>query len=107
MQAAINQTREKLASSVGEVTWRGRTIPVKNEKARIFILRLQDKEQELERNDDFEGKMSVYDNLLMECKEALQSAKEEITSELVSSKHIFSVNFSLVILMYSLCHRDF
>ena len=82
-QAAIKETREKLASSFGEVSWRGKTVPLRNEKARVFILRIQDKNSEIERQESFEKKMEVFDNLLMESKDALQEVKEEISSEMV------------------------
>ena len=78
IDAAIKETREKLASSFGEVTWRGKTVPIRNEKARVFILRMQDKETEVGRHSAYEGKMDVYDNLLMDCKDTLQVVNTEI-----------------------------
>lgn len=82
IDAAISQTREKLASNVGEVTWRGNTVPVRNEKARMFILRMQSKKEELQRSVDADDKMEAYDNFLMECKEAVQSLKEDLNAEM-------------------------
>ncbi len=58
-------------------------MPVRNEKARVFILRMQSKDQELQRTDGAEDKMEIYDNLLMECKEAVQSLKEDLNAEMV------------------------
>jgi len=86
IDAAIKETREKLASSLGEVTWRGKTVPIRNEKARVFILHIQDKESELERRRTFEEKMELFDNLLMDCKETLTCMKEEINAELAAKK---------------------
>lgn len=86
IDAAIKETREKLASSFGEVTWRGKTVPLRNEKARVFILRMQNKDEEVQREESFEKKMEVFDNLLMESKDALQGVKEEITAEMSSKK---------------------
>jgi len=86
IDAAIKETREKLASSFGEVSWRGKTVPLRNEKARVFILRVQDKNNEIERQESFEKKMEVFDNLLMESKDALQEVKEEISSEMSAKK---------------------
>eukprot|EP00794_Sanderia_malayensis_P008838 gene8838-9784_t len=82
IDAAISQTREKLASNVGEVSWRGRTVPVRNEKARVFILRMQSKDEELQRADGSEEKIEAYDDFLMECKEAVQSLKEDLNAEM-------------------------
>jgi len=86
IDAAIAETREKLASSFGEVTWRGKTVPVRNEKARVFILRIQDKESELERRATFEEKMDVFDNMLMDCKDTLQVVNTEINAEVAAKK---------------------
>ena len=38
----INQTREQQAATLQEVEWRGRKLPVKQEKIRIFLLREQE-----------------------------------------------------------------
>lgn len=43
-QALITQTRAKQAATMSEVEWRGRTVPVKIDKARIFLLGLGDNE---------------------------------------------------------------
>ncbi|MGH0186050.1 UNVERIFIED_CONTAM: hypothetical protein FKN15_024767 [Acipenser sinensis] len=43
-QALITQTRAKQAATMSEVEWRGRTIPVKIDKVRIFLLGLADNE---------------------------------------------------------------
>ncbi|MEQ2194451.1 hypothetical protein XENOCAPTIV_029536, partial [Xenoophorus captivus] len=43
-QALITQARTKQAATMSEVEWRGRTVPVKSDKARIFLLGLADNE---------------------------------------------------------------
>lgn len=43
-QALITQTRAKQAAVMSEVEWRGRIVPVKIDKARIFLLGLADNE---------------------------------------------------------------
>lgn len=68
------------------MSWRGKTVPIRNEKARVFILRIKDQNDEIARQESFEKKMEVFDNLLMESKDALQEIKEEISSEMVSLK---------------------
>lgn len=44
LQALLTQTRAKQAATMSEVEWRGRTVPVKIDKARIFLLGLGDNE---------------------------------------------------------------
>ena len=80
----ISQTREKQASSLTEITWKGKTVPVKNEEIRSFILHSNESQQEVERAENFENKMAVYDQLLMECKDGLQSLKDEMKPDQVS-----------------------
>lgn len=43
-QTLITQTRAKQAATMSEVEWRGRIVPVKIDKARIFLLGLSDNE---------------------------------------------------------------
>lgn len=43
-QTLITQARTKQAATMSEVEWRGRTVPVKIDKARIFLLGLADNE---------------------------------------------------------------
>lgn len=49
----------------------------------MFILRVQEKNVELERQESFEKRMEVFDNMLIECKDALQGIKDEIGVEMV------------------------
>lgn len=51
----------------------------------MFILRMQSKKEELQRSVDADDKMEAYDNFLMECKEAVQSLKEDLNAEMVRS----------------------
>lgn len=84
-QEIIAQTRDKEAAAMTEVNWRGHTVPVKNEKVRSFILHAQQSARELERADTLDSKLTLYDNLLMECKDALQAIKDELKGDTVSS----------------------
>lgn len=60
-------------------------MPIRNEKARVFILRYEDKDSELNRQSTFEEKMEVFDNLMMGSKDALQGIKDEISAEMVKA----------------------
>lgn len=83
IQEVLAQTREKEAESMTEVTWRGRSIPVKNEKVRAFILHAQQIARELDSAEDAESKMSIYEELLMESKDALQAVRDELKGDTV------------------------
>ena len=81
----IAQTRDKEAAGMTEVSWRGHTVPVKNEKVRSFILHAQQSARELDRAETLDSKLTLYDNLLMECKDALQAIKDELKGDTVSA----------------------
>jgi signal recognition particle subunit SRP68 len=72
---------EVLAQRHEEITWRGQTIPVKNEKVRVFILRSQQSSREIEQADSYEEKMKVFTSLLMDCQDAQQIIKDELKAD--------------------------
>ncbi|RMX59028.1 hypothetical protein pdam_00022032 [Pocillopora damicornis] len=82
----IAQTREREAAAMTEVSWCGRNVPVKNEKVRSFILHSQQCARELERASTLDSKLTLYDSLLMECKDALQAIKDELKGDTGSGK---------------------
>ena len=71
-----------------EVSWRGHTVPVKNEKVRSFILHAQQSTRELDRAETMDSKLTLYDSLLMECKDALQAIKDELKGDTVSTSFL-------------------
>ncbi|KAK8773124.1 hypothetical protein V5799_012369 [Amblyomma americanum] len=77
----IEQAREKQASSLSEVTWLGRTVPVRHEKVRLFLLGAQEAPRELAQAPDIEAKIAVHERLLFDCKDALQLLREELRAE--------------------------
>ena len=74
----IAQTREKQAASLLEVTWRGRSVPVRSEKVRVFLLAVEGLEASLAKATDNDAQLSVYETVLLDCKESIQSLKEEL-----------------------------
>ncbi|XP_070579541.1 LOW QUALITY PROTEIN: signal recognition particle subunit SRP68-like [Ptychodera flava] len=81
LDTLIQQTREKQAATLSEVTWRGRTVGVKQEQVRLFLLNVQESEDEISKAADTESKVSIYDSLLMECRDALQALRDEIRND--------------------------
>ncbi|XP_071952925.1 signal recognition particle subunit SRP68-like isoform X2 [Antedon mediterranea] len=77
----LAQTREKQAATLSEVTWRGRTVPVKSEQIRGFFLSVQETDKEVTAAPDVESKISVYESLLMGCKDALQILRDELKAD--------------------------
>lgn len=96
----IAQTREKQAVTLSEIEWRNRKIPVRHEKIRLFLLNVQDSQQELEQAPDLQAKIAVYERLLLDCKDALQVVRDEIKDQVSTVKTIFAIIFVLFSLVY-------
>ncbi|XP_047222719.1 signal recognition particle subunit SRP68 isoform X2 [Girardinichthys multiradiatus] len=81
LEALITQARTKQAATMSEVEWRGRTVPVKSDKARIFLLGLADNEAAIAQAVNEETKEHLYETLLAECRDTIQAVREDIKSE--------------------------
>ncbi|XP_026069772.1 signal recognition particle subunit SRP68 [Carassius auratus] len=81
LEALITQTRAKQAAVMSEVEWRGRTVPVKIDKARIFLLGLADNEAAIIQADNEETKERLYESLLAECRDTIQAVREELRND--------------------------
>ena len=90
----LAKTQEKAASSLTEVTWLGKKLPVKSERLRVSLVKLQQVEGELGRGGGEgggggeEGRMEVYERLLMECQDTMQIVRDEISAEMVRRPHV-------------------
>jgi len=77
----INQTREQQAATLQEVEWRGRKLPVKQEKIRIFLLREQEFTETEVQGKSYPDQLSAYESLLMDCKDALQTLRDDLIED--------------------------
>ena len=82
-QSVLMQTQEKAASSLTEVTWQGKQLPVKSAKLRVSLVKVHQLVTDLGRLDGEEDKLSTYDKLLMEVQSALQIAHDDLSVETV------------------------
>ncbi|XP_067354162.1 signal recognition particle subunit SRP68 [Channa argus] len=81
LESLITQARTKQAATMSEVEWRGRTVPVKIDKARIFLLGLADNEAAIAQATNEETKEHLYETLLVECRDTIQAVREELKNE--------------------------
>ncbi|XP_076460105.1 signal recognition particle subunit SRP68-like [Babylonia areolata] len=79
----LSQTREKQATTLSEVTWRGRTVQVKVETVRLFLLSMADADRELQTADTADSKISIYETLLKQCIEAQQALRDSLQEDTV------------------------
>jgi len=83
----IRETREQQAATLQDVEWRGRKMAVLQDKARTFLLREKEFMSEIsEGSDDKEemstdDKISAYESLLMDCKEAIEVLKKDLIED--------------------------
>nr|CAB3266573.1 signal recognition particle subunit SRP68 [Phallusia mammillata] len=83
LDSLIAASRERKAASMSEVTWRNRTIRIKNNKVRLFLIGVKDFDKDLSEIDekDHESRIEMYDQVLTECKDALQYTREDIRTD--------------------------
>ena len=84
-QVLLSQTREKQAATLSEVTWRGRTVPVKSEPVRLFLLNLQESSKEVEMSEGIDNKISIYESILKQCIDAQQVLRDSLQEDQVST----------------------
>lgn len=107
LDSLISQTREQQAATLQDVEWRGRKMAVKQEKVRIFLLAYQESGGELERARGNDAKLAVYEDLLLQCKDAAQALREDLmedpefrTRQQQSSGKVGSQHFLYTYLQY-------
>uniref|UniRef100_A0A6J0VBJ6 Signal recognition particle subunit SRP68 n=1 Tax=Pogona vitticeps TaxID=103695 RepID=A0A6J0VBJ6_9SAUR len=92
LETLITQTRAKQAATMSEVEWRGRTVPVKIDKVRIFLLGLADTEAAIAQAEEEETKERLFESLLSECRDAIQAVREELKPDQKQRDHSLEVD---------------
>ena len=77
-------TRLKQAAMLSEVTWRGRTVPVKNEHARLLLLNINGYEQQISGTESIDGQLSIYEKMAKDLVDVQQLLKEDYKDDPVS-----------------------
>ena len=77
----VSAARERQANTLSEVTWHGRTLAVKHEKVRLFLLNEGLIHEELSKTSNFDERVEMLDKLLMECKDAIQLVREDLKND--------------------------
>lgn len=82
LDTLIIRAKEQKSSSMSEIVWKKHTIPVKINKIRIFLISLKAFQKEIVMpNRTREEKLEMYDNILGECKDALQCARDDTSGD--------------------------
>lgn len=67
-------------------------MPVRNEKLRVGLIKLQQLEGELARTEGTSEKMEMYEKLLMECQDAMQIVREDLAAEVVCTCTVYTTS---------------
>nr|CAD7447678.1 unnamed protein product [Timema bartmani] len=81
LDTLMAQTRERGTEVVSEVEWRGRSVPAKPERVRLFLLSEKEAEKSLKRASDNTEKIALLETLLMDCKDAIAAARDEMKTD--------------------------
>lgn len=86
------QTRDSLS----EVTWRNRTVPVKNSRVRTFLLANRDFNSLLDKCTTLAEKSDSLEQHLMDCKDAMLAIRDDIKTEQVNYLVTFWIRSDLI-----------
>eukprot|EP01102_Stenamoeba_stenopodia_P007895 TRINITY_DN222_c0_g3_i1.p1 TRINITY_DN222_c0_g3~~TRINITY_DN222_c0_g3_i1.p1 ORF type:complete len:674 (+),score=227.47 TRINITY_DN222_c0_g3_i1:191-2023(+) len=81
LEAVLAEARKKQATTLTEISWRGKVIPLKSEKLRVVFLSAQDALYELEREENVEVKIDLYDKLFICYSDAQRIILEELRAD--------------------------
>jgi hypothetical protein len=101
VQELIEKTRMRQAAVMSEVTWRGRTVPVKSEHARLLLLNIHGYEQQLANTDTVDGQLSIYEKMAKDLVDVQQLLKDEYKDDPVRVSGIFTLNHCLQVAFHT------
>eukprot|EP01087_Luapelamoeba_hula_P011909 TRINITY_DN3301_c0_g1_i2.p1 TRINITY_DN3301_c0_g1~~TRINITY_DN3301_c0_g1_i2.p1 ORF type:complete len:645 (-),score=135.76 TRINITY_DN3301_c0_g1_i2:287-2221(-) len=78
LDKVMADVRKKQSETMREISWGGKTISVKADKAREHILAAQEQIFEIEKTNNIDAKVPLYDHLLYCYTEALNAIRDDI-----------------------------
>ncbi|KAF3687478.1 Signal recognition particle subunit SRP68 [Channa argus] len=87
LESLITQARTKQAATMSEVEWRGRTVPVKIDKARIFLLGLADNEAAIAQASSSPFYVPLFHSALLYCNNSINASLLHILSSFQQRQH--------------------
>uniref|UniRef100_A0A182LVI5 Signal recognition particle subunit SRP68 n=1 Tax=Anopheles culicifacies TaxID=139723 RepID=A0A182LVI5_9DIPT len=77
----VAQTKAESMEAFQMTEWRGRSVTVRPEKVRLFLLSIQELNKSIEKAKDFPAKIEMLENVLLDCKDAIAAIKDEIKQD--------------------------
>ncbi|XP_063618571.1 signal recognition particle subunit SRP68 [Cydia splendana] len=81
LDTLMAQAKESRSGVMHEVEWLGRRVTVRPEKARMFLITLQDLDKSAAAAPSTEAKIDILDNILIDVKDAISAIKDEIKND--------------------------
>uniref|UniRef100_A0AAG5CNY2 Signal recognition particle subunit SRP68 n=1 Tax=Anopheles atroparvus TaxID=41427 RepID=A0AAG5CNY2_ANOAO len=77
----VAQTKAESMEAFQMTEWRGRSVTVRPEKVRLFLLSIQELGKSIEKAKDFPAKIELLESVLLDCKDAIAAIKDEIKQD--------------------------
>lgn len=105
LDVLVNQTKTESSEGLQTIEWRERKVTVRPEKVRLFLLSAQELDKSLEKTTKLDAKIELLERILMDCKDAIQSVKDEIKQDpklrsLTTGQTVSGVQYLLAYLTY-------
>lgn len=104
LDTLVAQTKTEQTDAFQSTEWRGRKVTVRPAKVRLFLLSIQDLNKSVEKCKEYQAKIDIIENVLLDCKDAISALKDEIKSDpklrITQEGQLSSVQFLLTYLSY-------
>jgi len=80
LDSVVADELKKQAENTRDIVWKGKRVPIKNEKVLLALLNAQEVAFALDKAEDYEAKASLYDRLFVSYNDALDSVKDDIST---------------------------
>ena len=69
--------------SLTEVQWKGESVPIRNQQVRVALIKINQTVSEVRKEESVEEKMILYEQLLMDCQDAVQMIRDDMNQDKV------------------------
>lgn len=81
LNTLVAQTKTESTDTLQTMDWRGRKVTVRPEKVRVFLLSIQEVDKSVEKAKTVQGKIELLETVIMDCRDAIQAVKDEISQD--------------------------
>lgn len=78
LSTLIAQSKTEQTDSFQFTEWRNRKVAIRPQKVRIFLISIQDLDKSIKNAKNYQDKIDIIENVLIDCKDSILAVKEEI-----------------------------